>query len=204
MRCLRRNALRSALTTLGIIIGVAALIVISEIGRGSTTAIHQILTTMGCNNLLIQAAPVAFLHHTAWEMEDVDAVGRAAAAMLAAHPERHVWGLGRHGYGSNHFWYLRDPAGNFAEYSSDLDVIADTEAWQVAATAVPHPLAVWAEDFDRARLLLEHLCETLPPEAYLRRGTASGFGVTVRALVYIALGHTAHHLGVLRTRYLAG
>jgi catechol 2,3-dioxygenase-like lactoylglutathione lyase family enzyme len=101
------------------------------------------------HNLLIQAAPVAFLHHTAWEMEDVDAVGRAAAAMLAAHPERHVWGLGRHGYGSNHFWYLRDPAGSFAEYSSDLDVIADAEAWQVAATAVPHPLAAWGPPVPR-------------------------------------------------------
>ena len=57
------------------------------------------------------AGPVSFLHHTAWEMDDVDAVGRAAAAMLAADPARHVWGLGRHGIGSNYFWYLRDPAG---------------------------------------------------------------------------------------------
>ena len=38
------------------------------------------------------------------------------AAMVAADPARHVWGLGRHGIGSNYFWYLRDPAGNFAEY----------------------------------------------------------------------------------------
>jgi hypothetical protein len=30
------------------------------------------------------------------------------------HPERHVWGLGRHYVGSNFFWYLRDPAGNFS------------------------------------------------------------------------------------------
>ena len=56
---------------------------------------------------------------------------------------RHVWGLGRHDIGSNYFWYLRDPAGNFAEYSSDLDVIADDEAWQVAASTAAHPLAAW-------------------------------------------------------------
>ncbi|HEY8153765.1 MAG TPA: VOC family protein [Myxococcota bacterium] len=95
------------------------------------------------HNLLVQSGPVAFLHHTAWEMDDVDAVGRAAAAMLAADPSRHVWGLGRHGIGSNFFWYLRDPAGNFAEYSSDLDVIADAEAWRVSASTGAHPLAAW-------------------------------------------------------------
>jgi hypothetical protein len=61
-------------------------------------------------------------------MDDVDAVGRAAAAIVAADPSRHVWGLGRHGIGFNFFWYLRDPAGNFAEYTSDLDVIVDDEA----------------------------------------------------------------------------
>jgi catechol 2,3-dioxygenase-like lactoylglutathione lyase family enzyme len=95
------------------------------------------------HNLLVQGAPVGFLHHTAWEMDDVDAVGRAAAAMVASDPARHVWGLGRHGIGSNYFWYLRDPAGNFAEYSSDLDVIADDEAWKVAASSAAHPLAAW-------------------------------------------------------------
>jgi catechol 2,3-dioxygenase-like lactoylglutathione lyase family enzyme len=95
------------------------------------------------HNLLVQGGPVAFLHHTAWEMDDVDAVGRAAAGMVAGDPARHVWGLGRHGIGSNYFWYLRDPAGNFAEYSSDLDVIADAEAWKVAASTAAHPLAAW-------------------------------------------------------------
>jgi catechol 2,3-dioxygenase-like lactoylglutathione lyase family enzyme len=95
------------------------------------------------HNLLVQPAPVPFLHHTAWEMDDLDAVGNAAAAMVAADASRHVWGLGRHGIGSNYFWYLRDPAGNFAEYSSDLDVIVDEEAWKVAASSAAHPLAAW-------------------------------------------------------------
>jgi catechol 2,3-dioxygenase-like lactoylglutathione lyase family enzyme len=95
------------------------------------------------HNLLVQGGPIAFLHHTAWEMDDVDAVGRAGAAMLAADATRQVWGLGRHGIGSNYFWYLRDPAGNFAEYSSDLDVIADDEAWRVASSTAAHPLAAW-------------------------------------------------------------
>jgi hypothetical protein len=41
-----------------------------------------------------------------------------------------IWGLGRHLVGSNYFWYLRDPAGNFAEYSSDVDTIPNDDAWQ--------------------------------------------------------------------------
>jgi catechol 2,3-dioxygenase-like lactoylglutathione lyase family enzyme len=104
------------------------------------------------HNLLVQSGPVAFLHHTAWEMDDVDAVGRAAAQMIAADASRHVWGLGRHGIGSNFFWYLRDPAGNFAEYTCDLDVIADEEAWKVAASSSAHPLAAWGPPVPRSFL----------------------------------------------------
>ena len=43
--------------------------------------------------------------------------------------ERHVWGLGRHYAGSNFFWYLKDPAGNFSEYYSDMDCIIDDQLW---------------------------------------------------------------------------
>jgi catechol 2,3-dioxygenase-like lactoylglutathione lyase family enzyme len=101
------------------------------------------------HNVLVQPGPVAFLHHTAWEMADVDAVGTAAAALVAADPKRHAWGLGRHGIGSNYFWYLRDPAGNFAEYTSDLDVIADDEAWRVASSLPAHGLAAWGPPVPR-------------------------------------------------------
>jgi catechol 2,3-dioxygenase-like lactoylglutathione lyase family enzyme len=82
------------------------------------------------HNVLIQNAPAQFLHHTSWQVDDVDEVGRAASLMLDADPSRHVWGLGRHHIGSNFFWYLRDPAGNFAEYYSDLDCIIDDELWK--------------------------------------------------------------------------
>ena len=39
-------------------------------------------------------------------------------------------GLGRHHIGSNFFWYLKDPAGNFSEYYSDLDCIVDEALWK--------------------------------------------------------------------------
>jgi macrolide transport system ATP-binding/permease protein len=55
LRSLRRNVLRSALTTLGIIIGVASLIAIAEIGKGAWTAIREMLTKTGVDNVLVQA-----------------------------------------------------------------------------------------------------------------------------------------------------
>jgi len=81
------------------------------------------------HNVLVLAAPVNFLHHTSWQVDDVDEVGRGAFAMLEGRPERHVWGLGRHYAGSNFFWYLKDPAGNFSEYYSDMDCIVDDQLW---------------------------------------------------------------------------
>ena len=82
------------------------------------------------HNVLVHAgARCSFLHHTSWQVDDVDEVGRGAAAMLAGHPDRHVWGLGRHHAGSNFFWYLKDPAGNFAEYYSDMDCVIDDQLW---------------------------------------------------------------------------
>ena len=82
------------------------------------------------HNLLVLAAPVNFMHHTSWQVDDIDEIGRGACAMLEEHPERHVWGLGRHHIGSNFFWYLRDPAGNFSEYYSDMDCIIDDQLWK--------------------------------------------------------------------------
>jgi catechol 2,3-dioxygenase-like lactoylglutathione lyase family enzyme len=81
------------------------------------------------HNLLVQRAPIAFLHHTSWQVDDVDEVGRGATRMLDGHPERHLWGLGRHHLGSNFFWYLKDPAGNFSEYFADMDCIIDDQLW---------------------------------------------------------------------------
>jgi hypothetical protein len=42
----------------------------------------------------------------------------------------------------------------------------------------------------------------LSEEAWDRRGVASGYPVTVRALAYIIVGHERHHLNVLKERYL--
>jgi ABC-type antimicrobial peptide transport system permease subunit len=53
LRALRRNVMRSALTCLGIIIGVAAVIATMEIGQGSSAAIQRNITSMGANTVLV-------------------------------------------------------------------------------------------------------------------------------------------------------
>jgi macrolide transport system ATP-binding/permease protein len=55
LRSLRRNAMRSALTMLGIIIGVGSLLAIAEIGNGAWSAIRALLTKTGVDNIVIQA-----------------------------------------------------------------------------------------------------------------------------------------------------
>ncbi|WP_413810802.1 VOC family protein [Streptomyces sp. OE57] len=95
------------------------------------------------HNILVMAAPVTFLHHTSWQVDDIDEVGRGATAMLEDHPERHVWGLGRHHAGSNFFWYLKDPAGNFSEYYSDMDCIVDDQLWTPEALEGAKGLFNW-------------------------------------------------------------
>ncbi|WP_123026564.1 VOC family protein [Mycolicibacterium stellerae] len=95
------------------------------------------------HNLLVLNAPVAFLHHSSWQVDDIDEVGRGASAMLEGNPERHVWGLGRHHAGSNFFWYLKDPAGNFSEYYSDMDSIIDDQLWSPETLAGARGLFNW-------------------------------------------------------------
>jgi ABC-type antimicrobial peptide transport system permease subunit len=53
MRALRRNVMRAGLTTLGIVIGVAAVIAMMEIGNGSSLAIQHTIATMGAYNLMV-------------------------------------------------------------------------------------------------------------------------------------------------------
>lgn len=59
-----------------------------------------------------------------------------------------------------------------------------------------------AEEFGHVRRATLALLRPLTAEAGARRGTASGKGVTVRALAWILAGHAAHHLRILRERYI--
>jgi putative ABC transport system permease protein len=53
LRALRRNAMRSLLTILGIIIGVAAVIAMVGIGRGASVSVQEKIASLGNNMLVI-------------------------------------------------------------------------------------------------------------------------------------------------------
>jgi putative ABC transport system permease protein len=53
LRALRRNKLRSVLTMLGIIIGVAAVIAMVSVGQGANLAVQQQIESLGTNLLMI-------------------------------------------------------------------------------------------------------------------------------------------------------
>ena len=53
LRALRRNVLRSVLTMLGVIIGVAAVLTMVSIGRGANAAVQQQIQSLGNNLIMI-------------------------------------------------------------------------------------------------------------------------------------------------------
>jgi len=93
LRAIRRNPMRTALTMLGIIIGVGAVIAMMEIGSGSSNAIKNTIARMGANTLLIlpgaaTSSGVGFGAGSSLTLtpQDCDAVMRECPAVLAAAP----------------------------------------------------------------------------------------------------------------------
>lgn len=81
----------------------------------------------------------------------------------------------------------------------------DEQAYIPAGRFDRRPLEELLTDFDATRAGTVRLVDGMPDDAWDVRGEASGFPVTPRALLYIIVGHVAHHRGVLRDRYgLAG
>ena len=58
IRSLRRHIMRSALTCLGIVIGIASVIAIIEIGQGTSYSIQQTIAAIGANVIQIDPANV--------------------------------------------------------------------------------------------------------------------------------------------------
>lgn len=90
---LRRNKLRAALTALGIVIGVAAVIAMMEIGRGSSTAIQKSIASMGANSILVMpgsASSGGAMHGAGSAMTlshlDADAIAAECPSVKAVAP----------------------------------------------------------------------------------------------------------------------
>jgi len=139
--------------------------------------------------------------------------GRELMTALAAIPEER----GGHRYAEGK-WSIREVIGHLIDAER---IFSYRALWIARGDATPLP-GFEEKDFVRtagsdartlASLLAElravressvRLFQSLPEEAWTRRGVASGNGVSVRALVYIVAGHSAHHLRVLRERYGVG
>jgi len=123
------------------------------------------------HNIVVVPAPVTVLHHTAWKVRSVDEIGYGGAQMVRRHPERHAWGLGRHAASANYFWYLKDPAGAFAEYYySEMDELADTPRfWDPVPGAEELPTAVWSSPPVEVALIPE----AMTPEQLVDEGVRS-------------------------------
>ena len=80
----------------------------------------------------------------------------------------------------------------------------DDNAFATAAAADALPLEALLADFRAARAANLSLFRTLTAEAWERAGEANGRPVIVRLIPFFALAHAAHHLGVVRERYLPG
>jgi ABC-type antimicrobial peptide transport system permease subunit len=94
---LRRNKMRSALTALGIIIGVAAVIAMMEIGNGSAKMIAKSIASMGADNLSVNpgaaaSGGVTFGGGSAMTLtpEDGEAILRECPAVRAVAPQVHA------------------------------------------------------------------------------------------------------------------
>jgi ABC-type antimicrobial peptide transport system permease subunit len=97
LHALRRNVLRAFLTTLGIIIGIASVIAMMEVGNGSSAAIQKTIASMGANVLLIfpgatASTGVSYGAGTQVSLTpgDCDAIIRECPEVRAAAPVVHV------------------------------------------------------------------------------------------------------------------
>lgn len=90
---LRANPLRSVLTTLGIIIGVAAVIAMTAIGAGAEQRVQTLISQLGTNTLTVMAGPSrrmgvmsAVGEDVALTIEDARAIEAEIAGVAAATP----------------------------------------------------------------------------------------------------------------------
>ena len=67
-----------------------------------------------------------------------------------------------------------------------------------------YPIQDLINEFEFLRQANVIMIRNLSEEAILCCGTASGFSVSARALIYMLVGHVDHHMASLREKYLPG
>ncbi len=90
----------------------------------------------------------------------------------------------------------------FARGFSDELPAYDQNVAAAGAHANDYSWASHVDDFRAVRESTISFFRNLPDESWSRAGIASENHVTVRALAYIIAGHLAHHIAVLKEKYL--
>ncbi|MFZ0485687.1 MAG: ABC transporter permease, partial [Arenicellales bacterium] len=89
LRAIRRNLLRSSLTMLGVVIGVAAVITMVTLGNGATKAVSDQIASMGSNLIILipgQHFGPGSSGVAAFRMSDVDAIRNQISSITAVAP----------------------------------------------------------------------------------------------------------------------
>jgi putative ABC transport system permease protein len=90
LREIRRNLMRSALTMLGIVIGVASVIVMVNLGRGATAQVSDQIASLGSNLLMVRTGQrLGFGQRSeaeAFDIDDAVAIGRDVSGIAAVAP----------------------------------------------------------------------------------------------------------------------
>ena len=91
-RAIRRNLLRSFLTVLGIVIGVAAVVTMVTLGHGATQAVRDQISSLGSNLLMVRPGQrlgpgMGGAGAPAFKESDVDAIASQIGGLKAVAPE---------------------------------------------------------------------------------------------------------------------
>ena len=90
LRELRRNVMRSILTILGIVIGVAAVIIMVTIGSGATLQVGQQIASMGSNLLMVtpgkRLGPGQSTGNIPFKQSDAEAIAKEVNSIKAVAP----------------------------------------------------------------------------------------------------------------------
>ncbi|MDY2900351.1 MAG: ABC transporter permease [Candidatus Aphodousia sp.] len=92
IRQICRNPMRSLLTVLGVVIGVAAVITMVTVGNGATQAVREQIESLGSNQLMIRPGqrmgPGGASGAPTFKLEDIDAIANQIAGIKAVAPQR--------------------------------------------------------------------------------------------------------------------
>ena len=90
-RQIRRNPMRSLLTVLGIVIGVAAVITMVTIGNGATQAVRAEIESFGSNQLMLRPGqrmgPGGAAGAPSFKLADIEAIESQVAGVVSAAPQ---------------------------------------------------------------------------------------------------------------------